>query len=61
MTETRNKYNPKPFSVLAQIARIDRARSRQKTAEDFCHAVLCVCVGFALGVLAFSFAGAFTL
>ena len=61
MTETRNKYNPKPFSVLAQIARIDRARSRQQTAEDFVHAVLCVCFGFALGVLAFSIAGAFTL
>ena len=61
MTEARNRYNPRPYSVLAQLARIDRARSRQKTAEDFVHAVLCVAFGFALGVLAFSFAGAFTL
>lgn len=61
MTEARTTNNPKPFSVLAQLARIDRARSRQKAAEDFVHAVLCVCFGFALGVLAFSIAGAFTL
>ena len=61
MTESRTAHNPKPFSVLAQLARIDRAHSRQKAAEDFCHAVLCVCFGFALGVLAFSIAGAFTL
>lgn len=61
MTEARNKYNPRPFSVLEQLARIDRAHNRQQTAENFVHAVLCVCFGFALGVLAFSIAGAFTL
>lgn len=61
MHENRNANNPKPFSVLAQLARIEKARSRQQTAEDFVHAVLCVAFGFALGVLAFSIAGAFTL
>ena len=61
MTESRTANNPRPYSVLTQLARIDRARSRQQTAENFVHAVLCVCFGFALGVLAFSIAGCFTL
>lgn len=61
MTEARTQNNPKPFSVLEQIARIERARAHKQTAEAFVHAVLCVAFGFALGVLAFSFAGACTL
>ena len=61
MTEVRNKYNPKPFCVLHQIARIEKARRNQERAEAFVHGVLLVAFGFALGVLAFSFAGACTM
>ena len=61
MTETRTSQNPKPLSVLEQMARIERQRSRQELAENIFHAILLVVFGLALGTIAFSLAGACTL
>ena len=61
MTETRDKNNPRPLSVLEQMARIEKAKRRQDLAETIFHAFLLVVFGLALGTIAFSLAGACTL
>lgn len=60
MTETRDKNNPRPLSVLEQLERIERVRRQKATAEAvvkgillavFVAALVTVCVTFACAAM----------
>ena len=54
-------YGPCSPSVLRQLARIRKRQARKELAEAVVHGLLLAVFALALGVLAFTFAGACTL
>ena len=54
MSETRDRNNPLPLSVLEQFERINRIRKRNELAEAIVHGLLAAAFAVAAGVIAVS-------